>query len=233
MSAPEISVVMAARDSAPYVKDCLDSLERQSLSACAEVIVADCSADGTEKLIQTQFPNVKLLHFDRLVGLPELLRAALQEARGRIVVVTEPYCIFPLDWMEKLRQAHAGEFAVIGGAVEKGTENGLVNWACYFADYGAFMLPAPRQATPLLAGNHVSYKRDVLASHLNAMTDGFWKVFYHWDLRQKGIQFLFDPALVAYYRRRHTVAGFISGYFRHGWFFAALRTKRFSMGSRL
>ncbi len=232
MSDPEISVVMAAANAADTVETCLDSLRRQALSSDTEVIVADCSTDGTDALIQSKFPTVKLLHFDRPVGLPQLLGEALARAQGRVVAVTDLHCTFAPDWLEKLRRAHDADFAVIGGAVENGRPDGLLSWACYFADYGASMLPSEKKVTWLLPGNHVSYKRSILDRAVPSLQDGFWKVFFHQDLAQEGVRFLFDPELVAYYVRRDTFRSFLQRYFRRAWYFAALRSKRISRGGR-
>jgi glycosyltransferase involved in cell wall biosynthesis len=232
MNAPEISVVMATANAAKTVEACLKSLEDQAFFLNTEVIVADCSTDGTDDLMRKEFPRVKLLHFDRPMGLPQLLREALQHAQGHVVVVTEPHCRFASDWLEKLHRAHQSEFDVIGGAVENGRPNGLVNWACYFADYGPFMLPSRRKLSSLLPGNHVSYKRSAIEKELNSIEDGFWKIFFHWDLEQQGVRFLFDPELVAYYVRPGSLASFLRGYYLHGWFFAAMRSKRISSAER-
>ena len=61
------------------------------------------------------------------------------------MVVTDHHCLIPSDWLEKVRRKHDGEFAVIGGAVEYAGPYSVVSWACYFADYGSFMLPASRR----------------------------------------------------------------------------------------
>jgi glycosyltransferase involved in cell wall biosynthesis len=232
MNPPEISVVMAAANAASTVEACLNSLRRQSVFPRAEVIVADCSTDGTDEVIRRRFPEVRLLHFDRPVGLPQLLREAFQHAQGRVVAVTEPHCTFAADWLEKLCRAHDSPFEIIGGAVENGRRNGTLSWACYFVDYGAFMLPAQRQVTHVLAGNNVSYKRGIIEQALPSMQEGYWKGFFHWDLAKQGSRFLFDPEPVAYYIRPDTFGSFLRRYYRRGWFFAALRSKRISFAAR-
>jgi glycosyltransferase involved in cell wall biosynthesis len=232
MNPPEISVVLATQNVAEQSSRCLDSLRNQTLSECAEIIVADASTDGTDEMIRSRYPGVRLIHFDRPLGLPQLTREALRQARGRVLVVTDPYCVFPPDWLEKMRKAHETDFPVIGGAVEKVNCGGLLSWACYFADYGPFMLPASRQVTPLLAGNHVSYKRWVIKPKLDSMEDGFWKVFFHADLTRQGIRFLFEPDLVVHYSRPDTLLSFLRRYFRHAHFFAAFRCRRISPAGR-
>jgi glycosyltransferase involved in cell wall biosynthesis len=233
MNPPAISVVLATQNAASYVSQCLRSLQKQSEAERAEIIVADCSTDGTDEVIRATFPAVQLLHFERPVGLPQLLREALRRAEGRVIVVTDPHCTFPADWLAKLLKAHESEYPVIGGAVENGRADGLVGWACHFADYGAFMLPARRRVTTLLAGNHISYKRGVIERHLESMEDGFWKVFFHWDLARQGVTFLFDPELVIHHSCPDTLSAFLQRYFRNGRFFAAYRCKRLSPAGRL
>lgn len=232
MNVPDISVVLATQDALPYVGRCLDSVCPQLRLASAELVVADASSDGTADLIRSRYPEVKLLHHDRPVGLPELMREALQHARGRIVALIDPGCVFPADWLAKLLRAHESEYCVIGGAVENGQPDGLRSWACYMVDYGAFMLPARRRVTSLLPGIHISYKRPVVDLALTSMKDGFWKVVLHAELIRRGIPFLFEPELVAHYSRPDTFHGFLHRYYRRGWYFAAMRCQRMSRLSR-
>src|SRR2546427_491189 len=152
MSQPDVSVVMATHNAAGTIGECLESLKKQTFRGEAEIIVADCSTDGTDELIRKRFPGAKVLHFDRPRGVPELIKEAMRHTEGRIVAVTEPHCLFPADWMEKLRRAHESEYSVIGGAVENGRPDGLVSWACYFAGYGGvrFLRAVSSPALPLL-----------------------------------------------------------------------------------
>ena len=232
MAGLDISVVMAANNPGAAIAECLESLARQTFFSRAEVIVAECSTDGTGARIRTEFPWVTLLHFDRPVGLPELMKEAMRQAQGKVMAVTDLHCVFPPDWLEKLFRAHQSDYAVIGGAVENGRSERLLDWACYFADYVAFMLPSARRVTPVLAGNHVTYKSWVIKEALDSMEGGFRKVFFHWELERRGVRFLFDPELVIYYARRNTFVGFMRGYYQHAWLFAAVRTKRMSVTSR-
>src|SRR5216683_3134360 len=232
MNAPHISVVMATKNPGRHLYPCLDSLRDQDQSATAEIIVADASTDGSEQLILTRYPDVRVLHFEASMDPPQLIREALRQARGQIIAVTDAYCWFPPHWLANLQRAHEMDYAVIGGAVENGNSDGLLNWACFFADYGAFMLPAPRRVTSVLAGNHVTYKKWLIELKFDSMREGFWKVFFHQDLQCDGVRFLFDPSLVVYFTRHDTFLNFCRRYFRNARIFAALRCKRISSASR-
>jgi glycosyltransferase involved in cell wall biosynthesis len=233
MNAPQISVVMATKNSGPELYSCLDSLSGQDQSVTAEIIVADASTDGSEQTIREQYPDVRVLHFDPSMEFPQLIREGLRQARGQIIAVTDTNCRFPADWMVRLRQAHEADYPVIGGAVENCDSASLLSWACFFADYGAFMLPASRRVTSLLAGNHVTYKKWLIELKFDSMREGFWKAFFHQDLQREGVRFLFDPSLVVYCARHNTFLNFSRQYFRNARHFAALRCKRISSASRL
>jgi len=204
---PEVTVIVATSGADAHLAQCLDSLARQTVQPRAEIIVA--------------------------LNTPELLKKAFEQARGNIVALTDSHCHFPTDWLEKLRRAHDSAFAVIGGAVEHRGPNTPVAWATYFSDYGPFMLPALRQETPLLAGNHVSYKRSSIQESLDSMKDGYWKVFLHWDLERQGVRFLFDPRLVITRLQPETFWSFARRYFRDACEFAAMRAGRVSLAARL
>jgi glycosyltransferase involved in cell wall biosynthesis len=232
MNTPEISVVMATKNPAEQIYACLDSLRDQDPSVSAEVIVADASSDGSEQVIRARYPEVCVLHFEPSMEAPQLIREAFRRARGQIIAVTDAYCRFPPEWLARLRKAHETDYAVIGGAVENRDSQGLLNWACFFADYGAFMLPASRRVTSVLAGNHVSYKKWLIELKADSMREGFWKVFFHQDLQHEGMRFLFDPSLVAYCTHRDTFRNFSRRYFRNARLFAARRCKRITTTNR-
>ena len=116
--------------------------------------------------------------------------------------------------------------------MEHGGPYGLVGWACYFSDYGAFMLPAPRRMTSVLAGNHVSYRGSLIEQFIGSMQDGYVKVFFHSALERQGIRFLFDPELVISCAQCESFWGFSRRYYRDALRFAALRCRRISLTAR-
>jgi glycosyltransferase involved in cell wall biosynthesis len=204
-----VSVIIALHDSDATLPGCLDSLARQTLRQGVEIILAEP------------------------VSTPETLKRAMEQAKGGIVAVTDSRCRFPADWLERLVRAHASAFPVIGGAVEHGGPDSILAWACYFADYGGFMLPAPRRVTSLLAGNHLSYKGTFLRTYLSSMPEGYWKAFFHGDLQRQGIPFLFDPELVVFCEQGETFWAFLQRYYRSARQFATMRSKRIASPTRL
>jgi Glycosyl transferase family 2 len=227
---PAVSVVLATRDTGPILKRCLDSLAHQTLRD-SETIVAVASGQACQWALC--YPAVRFLVCSSSLDDPQLLQLALGEARGGIVAVTNSHCMFPPDWLEKMRRAHDSEFAVIGGVVGHGGPDTLAAWACYLADYGAFAPGSPRRVTSILAGNHISYKSRILQESTDALRDGYWKVFLLQDLDRRAIPCLFEPALVVSCVQTASFPEFARSYYRNACRFAALRARGFSFGARL
>jgi hypothetical protein len=227
---PLVSVVLASCHGSAILTRCLDSLGKQTLPGI-ETIVAD--ATGQARELAVRYPKVRFLVGDNRLDDAYLLKLALADARGDIVAVTNPHCVFPPDWLEKLRQSHASDFAVIGGAVEHGGPDTLSAWACYLADYGAFAPAARRRVTPVLAGNHISYKRAILEEFADSLRDGYWKVFLLQTITNRGVRFLFEPNLVIGCIQDSSFRDFGREYYRNASRFAAARAKEFSPAARL
>jgi glycosyltransferase involved in cell wall biosynthesis len=228
-----VSVIVAATPPIADLASCLDSLMQPAFRGEIEIIVADCTTTVAHRLVAANYPSIKLLHRTGRLTIPDLIKQAFEQAAGEILALADSHCVFPPDWLEMLRIAHNSDFGVVGGAVEHNGPETLAGWATYFADYGPFMLPEPRRETSLMAGNHVSYKRSLIETSAESMQDGYWKVFLHWDLEQRGIRFLFDPKLVLTRRQPETFLNFARRYFRNGFDFAAKRAERMSVPARL
>jgi hypothetical protein len=210
---------------------CLDSLAQQEPTATFEIIVAGCPGELRSRL-QPLYPEVQFPDPGKHC-LPVLLKKAIDLARGFIVLMTDARCVFTTDWIQKIVRAHDSQYEVIGGAVAHAGSNSALAWACYLADYAAFMPLALRHETPLLAGNHVSYKRALLIRVRDLLDEGYWKVFLHKSLEQQGRKFLFDPDLVIFCVQEEAFWDFINGYFQNAAQFAAMRGRSLSISARI
>jgi len=206
-----------------HLSRCLDYLARQTRFTELEVILTEGTAGH---------PFARVLPSGGARTAEELLKECLAQARGDFVVVTDSRCVFPPDWLEKVRRAHGSGFAVVGGTVEHAGPQTLTAWATYFADYGPFMPPAVRSHTFLLAGNHVSYAAEVIREVIGTMAGGYWKVFFHAELEKRGVRAVLDPDLEISHAQAESFIEFTSRYYHNGREFAAQRAGRISKKKR-
>jgi len=84
--APEISVIMSARNERRYVTEAVRSLISQTLPSLEVLFVDDASSDGTPDLVEALAdPRIRVIRRNRSHGLTENLNMALALSRGRLV----------------------------------------------------------------------------------------------------------------------------------------------------
>ncbi len=87
MTVPAVSVLLPVRDAQPYLKDCIASLDRQTLSDFEVVAVDDGSVDGSEEILDAwagRDPRVRVHHLPPS-GLVAALNAGLEDCRAPLV----------------------------------------------------------------------------------------------------------------------------------------------------
>jgi hypothetical protein len=143
---------------------CLDALYPQAAAAGAEVLVADGHGDGLPGEAVARYPGVVRLAMPGASVL-QMRARAMAQAAGDVVAVTEDHCRVAPDWCRRILDAHAAhpEAAVIGGAVENGSDQRVIHWASFFIVNGAAMPPVRDGAQRTVAGQAtVSYKHGVV-----------------------------------------------------------------------
>lgn len=103
MTEPFVSLVMAIRNEAPFIRKCLDTLLSQDYpSDRIEVLVADgMSTDGTGDIVksyQARCPNLRFLENPGRITATGL-NAAISSARGEIIVRMDGHSEMPLDYV--------------------------------------------------------------------------------------------------------------------------------------
>ncbi len=192
------SVVVAGNgDEAPW-RRCLEALTAQ-IGPQAEVIVAVGAAPLAAKLVERDFPQIRVISRTDRQPLQTLRAAALAEARGRVIALLDCFSIVEPAWLATMLAAHERmERPAIGGAVDlaDADQAGLARWALYINEYGMFMPPFEEGETPLLPGCNLSYKRHALFDGDRPRNPEFWKTFVNEDLRDSSTGLWVEPAAV-------------------------------------
>jgi GT2 family glycosyltransferase len=87
---------------ARFLRPCLDSLRAQTYER-REVIVADgASSDGSQALVQREYPDVRLVALDCNRGFAGNVNAGIRAARGELVALLNNDAVAEPDWLERL-----------------------------------------------------------------------------------------------------------------------------------
>jgi GT2 family glycosyltransferase len=83
---PLASVIIPNWNGAHHLPVCLDALRAQTYPSIEVVLVDNGSTDGSQSLVQEQYPDVRLLALDRNLGLTGGNNAGFRAARGEILI---------------------------------------------------------------------------------------------------------------------------------------------------
>lgn len=227
--------MVATHNASAVIVDCLTALCAQQDIQNSEIIVADSSSDDTPHLIG-KFPDVRLLHFDQPLTVPELRGRGIAVARGGVIAILDPFSIVGVRWKRELLQAHTDHSPlVIGGAVElhQAVSRTLFAWALYINEYGLFMPPVAGGDVGIVPGCNVSYKRTALFDGDRPRFGVFWKTFVNWDLQAAGSALWLAPEVLVELSKPVPFGDFLLSRFDHGRCFAAMRGAEWRWPRRL
>ncbi|MGD8375001.1 MAG: glycosyltransferase family 2 protein [Acidobacteriota bacterium] len=112
----DLSIVIVAYNSTPWLPDCLESLRKAEAPARRELFVVDnASTDGSADLVRERFPEARLLRNARNLGYARAVNRAWREAAGRHLLVLNPDVVVRPDALARLH-----------GHLERNPRTGLV-----------------------------------------------------------------------------------------------------------
>ena len=230
---PDVSVVIASVNGLPEIEECLCALEHQLGGIDYEIVVANRCHDGTAEFIRHRFPDVQLLDFQEQISIPRLRAIAMAHAKSDIIVVTEDHCIAPENWLAEIVKAHKLGYMVVGGAVENGKTDRIIDWSVFLCEYSSSMLPIATGEVRSIPGNNAAYKKEALDLIDDDIKKNCWEFFLHEEMKKKGVKFFSDPSIVVKHKKEFGFFYFLSQRFHYSRSFAGMRGNLMPVASRL
>jgi len=127
---PLVSIIMAARNTEPYLEECLDSILSQTYPHWELIAINDHSTDRTPEILEAYARNdsrVKVVHSVRQKLIPAL-KEGYQHAKGDLINRMDSDDRMPHDKIEVLVREwlKVGKGHIIGGGTEHFVEQGEV-----------------------------------------------------------------------------------------------------------
>ena len=118
MTSPDVSIVLPTLNERAFIRDCLDSLERQDSVDLVEILVLDGgSTDGTREIVAASGGRVRLLDNPGVTAAAALNRG-LAQSKGNIIVRADAHTLYAGDYVrrcvEVLQETGASN---VGGAM--------------------------------------------------------------------------------------------------------------------
>ena len=222
---PVVSVVIPSVNGLPSIADCLDALGRQEGNVPAEVVVADRCGEAIRAVLRERFPRARILAAPAGTSIPALRALGIAESRAPLVAIIEDHCNVGPAWLLTIDRARRGGHRVIGGAVENGSVERVVDWAAFFCEYARFMPPLRGGPVEEVAGNNVVYDRAALNAVGSDDIGGSWEFFLHARLKERGIPFHCEPELLVSHRKEFGFAYFLAQRYHYSRSFAGMRLR--------
>jgi hypothetical protein len=184
---PDLSVVVPSVNGPAALLECLDALHRQRGNVTLEVLVPERCGGALAKDVEARFPRVRVLPVEDGTPIPEMRRVAFEAATADSVAVIEDHVMVPPEWASQMVAARRAGHRVVGGSVENGATERLVDRAAFLCEYGHLLEPQAPGPAPWLTGNNVVYERALLEEHRTVLAEGRWEDRLHEALRQHGV----------------------------------------------
>jgi GT2 family glycosyltransferase len=226
MNDTRLTVIIAAYNARATIGDCLESLRRQTLPGCFEVILVESSGDGTADYVNQQFPKVQVLGFDQRKFCGDARNIGISRARADVVAFIDADCRAEPTWVEEILKAHETPRLAIGGAIANVSRNNLVAWAAYFTEFSEWLPAGGSRVITDIAGANMSYKKKVF-DRFGEFIEGTYcsDTEFHWRLAQHGVHLEFEPAILIAHDSVKTLGKFLGHELYHGRSFARVRTR--------
>ncbi len=226
MDRPPLTIVIGTGEGWPYIRDLLGAIRTDAEAAGAEIVVADGSV-APEPSRDAIGPAVRWIKKEA-PSVFWLYARALREARGEVVALTEDHAIPRPGWVPAIIRAHADhpEAAAIGGAIENGSTESLLDWASYFSAQGPHMGPLGDQAVRMTTNEaNVSYKRWALEDLDDNDGLGFMAILHNRRLAESGAILRDDDRMVVDHMETIGFVGQTAIHFHNGRSIAGFRRR--------
>src|SRR5690242_10603947 len=80
-----LSIVIPNWNGARFLPTCLDSLQQQTYAPLEVIVVDNASQDGSQDLLKTRYPWVKLIELPENRGFTGACNAGMKAAQGELV----------------------------------------------------------------------------------------------------------------------------------------------------
>ena len=167
---PLFSVVVPVYNAEPFLRECLDSVLRQSCRSFEVICVDDGSTDGSSVILdefQERYGKIRVLHKGNQ-GVSSARNKGLEIARGRYVLFLDADDYIAdesLRQIAKAIKAHNPDIVVFGGASVPSSfwDNDLDTRNVVYRNDSFRALLKEKGSRPLIAGK--CYRLDLLRSH--------------------------------------------------------------------
>ena len=230
-SPPVISVMFATIQGWPAARLPIDATNDQLARLSGELVVLDGSGRPPPSRDEVGSHVTWVSRPGQSVF--QLRDAGYGLCRGEIIAVTEDHVAPSANWCDRILAAHAAnpEAIAIGGAVDNGTTDRLVDWATFIVTQTPFVGPLRNGPAERIAGAAtVTYKRAILERRPDHGDFGAIELFDTAKMRRPGELLLNDDSIRVSHHQSMGIGLTTALQFHNGRAIAGLRRREMARG---
>lgn len=193
-----VSVIVPCYNSERTIRECLSALLSQRTSFSFDVTVVDSSSDETPKIVEREFPAMRLIHLDKRTFAGAARNIGVRATQGAYCLMIDSDCVAQPDLIERAIKQHSeGEYAAVGGSLRNGTPKSLSGLIGYLIEFKEFMPSADLRLETSVPTANIAYRRETLERH-GCFDESMWlaeDILLNWKMHEAGERILFDPKI--------------------------------------
>ncbi len=195
---PLVSVIVPCYNSERTITRCLAAVVNQQTSVSFDVTVVDSSSDHTPRIVEREFPSVRLIHLESRTYAGAARNVGLRATRAPFCLMIDSDCVARPDLIERMIVHHRAEhYAAVGGSLANGTPRSLSGLVGYLAEFKEFMPETKTRLVTTVPTANVAYRREAL-ERFELFDEGVSMaedILLNWKMHCAGERILFDPAI--------------------------------------
>jgi len=195
---PTVSVIVPCFNSERTIRRCLNAILEQKTSIPYDVTVVDSSVDQTPRIVEKEFPTVRLIHLDVRTFAGAARNIGVRATGAPFCLMIDSDCIAQSDLIERMIARHRKDtYAAVGGSLRNGTPRSLSGLTGYLLEFKEFIPNAPERIVVTVPTANVTYRREALERH-GGFDDDMWlaeDILFNWRMCRGGERILFDPEI--------------------------------------
>jgi glucosyl-dolichyl phosphate glucuronosyltransferase len=215
----KISVIIATRNRADYLRKAIESLVHQTLDTKAyEIIVVDNDSQDETKQVVKEFDSLVSLHyiFESIIGLSKARNTGWKKAQGEYIAFIDDDAIADPEWLERYIEAFdklGQNVGLIGGRVELILELPKPEWLpsellAIFSAYHYGDQPVVLSKEQWLSACNLALPRKVLDSAHGFREDlgrtgkkmrAGGEVYLKYQIDEFGLQSVYHPDIIVHH----------------------------------
>lgn len=205
------SIIIVIWNGEMYLRDCLESVLSQRGPADEIIVVDNASTDGSVRLIQKGFPQVKLIENSRNLGFAGGANVGLRASAGRFLVLLNQDVVMLPGWLDALLEIFDMPGVGIAGCKLLYPDGkiqhagGIICWPLGLPDHVGYGQPDDGRWDELRDVDYVTgaawgFRREVM-EQIGLLDEGFWPGYYEevdycFRARQAGWRVVYNPKSV-------------------------------------